>query len=84
MNFDTIFLLSTVPIELVLRKIFIDVERRGSHCCDLWPKIIASSRPRNRNFSPDRPSGIGREEGTVLEREFPVVVLVSVEVLGTN
>ena len=29
MSFDTILVLSTVPIELVLRKIFIDVERRG-------------------------------------------------------
>ena len=39
MSFDTIFLLSMVPIELVLRKIFNDGERSGSHFADYGLKF---------------------------------------------
>ena len=38
------FLLFMVPIELVLRKRFIDVERCGSHFADYGLRFIASSR----------------------------------------
>lgn len=66
------------------------MEQRGSHFCGLWPKNYCvvqgrvSATSHQSSLEPqDRPSEIGREEGMVLEREFPMV-LVSVEVLGTN
>ena len=50
---------------------------RGSHFCELWPKIYCvvqgrvSATSHQSSLEPqDRPSEIGREEGMVLEREF--------------
>ena len=39
LSFDTLFLLSTVPPELVRRRRFIDLKRRGVTLYGLWPKI---------------------------------------------